>query len=106
MKKVYILSSILTGTFLLASFALAQSIPNYGPTDFKTLFTGIAKVVGDVIGSLGTIMFIVSGIFFATSAGNPQRIETAKKTLLYAVAGMVIGFGASAIVSTVSGWVQ
>jgi NAD/NADP transhydrogenase beta subunit len=46
-------------------------------------------------------MIIVAGIFYLTSAGNPQRIETAKKALIYAIAGIAIGLAATAIVNII-----
>jgi len=104
-KKEIISSVILVGSFCLVHFAFGQSIENYGPSDFSTLFKGIADTVGTMIASVATIMFIVAGIYYLTSAGNPGRIETAKKILIYAIAGIVIGLGAKSIVDMVSGWV-
>jgi len=43
-------------------------------------------------------MIIVAGIFYATSAGNPEGVNKAKAALTYAVIGIVIGLAASGIV--------
>lgn len=40
--------------------------------------------------SLGIIFIIVAGIKFATSSGNPQKFEEAKKTLIYAILGVLV----------------
>jgi NAD/NADP transhydrogenase beta subunit len=46
-------------------------------------------------------MIIVAGILYLISAGNPGRIETAKKALIYAIAGIVISMLATAAVSLI-----
>ena len=54
-----------------------------------------------LIASLGTIMIIVAGIFYLTSAGSPERIGVAKKALIYAIAGIAIGVAATAIANII-----
>jgi len=101
MNKKIICSAIFISLFCFTSFVSAQNIPNplEGVTDFNILLGRIANNVGIVLASLGTIMIVVAGILYLTSAGNPQRIETAKKALIYAVIGIAIGIGASTIAS-------
>ncbi|MCX6724282.1 MAG: TrbC/VirB2 family protein [Candidatus Staskawiczbacteria bacterium] len=114
MKKIYILSLVFVSLFCLASFAclpsdmaLAQgtSIPNPlhggGVDNFGQLLEKIATGVGTLIASLGVIMIIVAGILYLLSAGNPERVGTAKKALFYAILGIVIGLAANAIVAIV-----
>ncbi len=67
------------------------------PTDFPTLLGNIASKAGEIVAVIGTIMIIVAGIFYLTSAGSPERIGVAKKALLYAIVGIVIGLAAKAI---------
>lgn len=108
MKKAYLFLVILVSLFCLASFALAQvTIPNPleggGVNNFGDLLKKIAVGVGTLIATLGTIMIIVSGILYLTSAGSPEKIATAKKALIYAIIGIVIGIAANAIVEIISG---
>jgi len=107
MKKVYILISAVC-LLCLASFISAQSLtaPAEVPTDLKTVFTNIANGVATLITSLGAVMIIVAGILYLTSAGNPAKVETAKKALMYAVAGIVIGLAANVIVEIASDMVS
>jgi len=99
MKKVYISSLVFISLFCLAGFALAIQIPNpLGSTsDFGALLCKIAKAVGGLVATLGTIMLIVAGILYLTSAGSPEKITTAKKALVYAIVGIVIGTIAGAL---------
>ncbi len=51
-----------------------------------------------------TILVIVkASIDFATSDGNPENISKAKKTLIYAVVGLISAESAETIVLTVIG---
>ncbi len=108
MSKKIISLVIFISLSCLANFALAAcgttgGIPNpLGDTcDFTTLLLNIANAVGGLVAALGTIMIIVAGILYLTSAGNPERVGVAKKALVYAIAGIVIGFAARAIVDIV-----
>jgi hypothetical protein len=103
-KKIVYLISIL-GLIAMAGFALAGTTlkdPLGGATP-ESLLKKIATEVGKLITYLGTVMVIVAGIFYLTSAGSPERIGVAKKTLIYAIAGIAVGLGAQAIVEIVSG---
>ena len=73
---------------------------------FYDLFTGIASAVSVLIAALGGVMVVVSGIFFLTSAGSPERIGLAKKALTYSIVGIAIGLGATSIVSAIVGLFQ
>ena len=89
--------------FGLASSAFAQALTNrlaYGDV-CSLLLKGIIPVVAKIIGALGSIMIIVAGIFYLTSAGSPERIGVAKKALIYAIAGIVIAIAAAAIVEVI-----
>lgn len=90
---------------LIEKFTAAVTIPNplNGVDNFCQLLTKIASGVGVFIASLGTIMIIVAGIFYLTSAGSPERIGVAKKALFYAIIGIVIGVAASGIVEIIKG---
>jgi len=103
MKKIVANIVIFVSLFCLAGLISAQTIPNpLGPTDcFNTLLTNIASGVGEVIASLGAIFLIIAGILYLTSAGNPGRMDKAKTALVYAIAGIIIGLAATAIVDVI-----
>jgi hypothetical protein len=43
-------------------------------------------------GIVAVILIIISGITLITSGGDPKKIDQAKKTLTYAIAGLVLIF--------------
>ena len=54
-----------------------------------------------LIGILAVIMLIFGGIKYATSAGDSNKVTSAKNTIMYAVIGLVIAIFAYAIVNFV-----
>lgn len=82
---------------------LAQiTIPNFiSANSFCGLLTTLAQQLGVLIAGIGTIMIIVAGIMFLLSAGSPERMGKAKAALTYAIIGLAIGIGATAIVEAI-----
>lgn len=57
------------------------------------LTPAIVKILDGIIlasGTVAVVFVIVGGINYMTSAGDAAKIEKAKKTILYAVIGLVI----------------
>lgn len=57
------------------------------------------KQIVDALRNIATIVAIIcitlSGFYYMTSNANPERLDKAKKTLLYAAIGLAIVFAAS-----------
>ncbi|NQU78103.1 Ig-like domain-containing protein [Candidatus Falkowbacteria bacterium] len=93
--------------FLLPKIGLAQTYDEgLGQVQEITQFSDqpltitIAKIIRWVLGFLGLIaliLLIYAGFMWMTSAGNPERIEKAKKIMISAVIGMLIIVTAFAI---------
>ena len=63
--------------------------------------TNILQYVFGVIGALALIIILVSAIQFITASGDPQGINKARNTLIYAIIGLVIAISAETIVTFV-----
>ncbi|MFH2105607.1 MAG: MMCAP2_0565 family pilin-like conjugal transfer protein [Parcubacteria group bacterium] len=64
-----------------------------GKTSTRTLPEVIGQIIQWVLGIVGVVllvMFIYGGVLYATSAGNEDKTETAKKVMLYAIIGVII----------------
>lgn len=57
-----------------------------------------------ILGGLAVLMIVVGGIKFATSAGDPSGVSSAKRTILYSVIGLVVAILASGIVALVNSY--
>jgi len=63
------------------------------PAPLSDLEVVFSKVVGVVLGFAGIVFFvllILSGFKFMTAGGDPKALESAKKTLTYAIGGLVV----------------
>ncbi len=105
MKKNFILLIACIGFLGFAYSVLAQlQLPNPlgNVNDFPTLITNIAQYIARLVGVLAVIMFIWAGILFLTSAGNEQRVSSAKKAVLYAVIGLAIALAGTGLIQLVT----
>ncbi len=69
--------------------------------DFLVFGNQIAKTILGLIGSAALLMFIWGGLSFIIAAGNPEKIQSAKRILVNAVIGIVIVLAAWEIVHIV-----
>jgi hypothetical protein len=97
---------IFASSLCLARFASAQevTIPNplQGTDSISELLTDkILPGVAGIVASLSTIMIIIAGILYLTSAGSPEKINTAKKAITYAIVGLVIAIAAGTIATII-----
>ena len=68
------------------------------PNGIQNLIGTIIKAVLGVVGSLALVMFIYGGLLWMTAAGNTERVEKGKKTIVWAVLGLVVIFTSYALV--------
>ena len=65
------------------------------------VIVGIINAVIGISGLIAVVYIVVGGVQYMTSTGDPGKIEKAKKTILYAVIGMIVCVLAFAIVNFV-----
>ena len=65
--------------------------------------TNILKAVIGAAGLVAVIFIVIGGVQYMTSAGDTSKVEKAKKTVLYALIGLIICALAFAIVNWVIG---
>lgn len=63
----------------------------------------VFNIVFTLAGSIATIFIIVGALRYALAAGDPQKLEQAKKTVLYAIVGLVVTVLAFALVNFIIG---
>lgn len=74
--------------------------PGIDPQGAIAEIIAITNLLVTFIGPLLVIVFIGAGIYYVTSFQDESRMETAKKWMMNAVIGLIIVYGAFAIVST------
>lgn len=83
-------------------FGLSQTdfdVPQ--PTVGNGTFTTILQVVFGIMGGVALIIFMLAGLKYITSRGDPAAVAKAKNTILYAVVGLAVAVFAFAIVTFV-----
>lgn len=59
-------------------------------TGLQDIFSNVVSMAIGLAGIVLFIMFVVGGFSYLTAGGNPQAVEGAKKTLTYAIGGLVV----------------
>ena len=119
MKKVFKQALIVLGltSLLLVVFtalggvAGAQLIsPGDAPKDIaggggsiRALVLNIVSFALGFLGLIAVIMIIYGGITYVTAGGAQEKIESAKKIIMYAIVGIIIVLISFALVNTVIG---
>lgn len=102
-KFLFSLASLII-LFAIAGPVFASSTTIENPLNVNSivgLLDKIAATVAGIIGTLGVIMLIIAGVLFVTSAGSPEKVNSAKKAFFYAVMGIAVALAATAIINTV-----
>ena len=93
-RKIILISAIVIslGFFAGSVFAADEKTitlknPLGNVTSFSQIISNITKYISGVIGVLAILMFIIAGILFVISAGEPEKIQRAKKTAIWAAIG-------------------
>ena len=74
-----------------------------GVGDANSLVKNVVNIILWVVGILSVIMMVWGGIKYTTSAGDSNKVTSAKNTIIYAVIGLIIAIMAYAIVNFVIG---
>lgn len=98
MNKIVV--SLILLSILIAP-ALASAQPRVTINSLDQLIEAIKRPIWAVFGLLALICFIVAGILFLTSAGDPDKIKLARTALIWGVVGVVVGILAFSIVSII-----
>ena len=70
------------------------------PASSKNLQHGLEAAFG-IIAVVAVVMVVVGGLQFVLAQGDPQTVVRARKTIIYAVVGLVVAVSADVIVGFV-----
>ncbi len=90
-KKILLFS--LLAIFLMSANVQAALVDVDNPistTDFNELVDNVLDWVLGIAASVALLMLIAGGIMYATAAGSEEKLKSAKKTILYAILGVVV----------------
>jgi uncharacterized metal-binding protein len=71
-------------------------------TQISSFIKSIITILAGLAGMIATGYFVVGGFSYITSSGNPQRLEKAKRTILYSAIGLSITIAAFVLSDIIS----
>lgn len=95
LKKIFTtIGSTATIFFLISLPALAQvKLKNPLKTDDPTQLIGFfIKGIMGIVGSVALLMFVIGGLMWLTSAGNPDKIKKGRDIILWSIIGLIVIF--------------
>ena len=63
----------------------------------ESFIRNIIKVIAGLAGLIATAFFVIGGLGYITSSGNPEHMERSKRTLIWAGVGLAIVIAAFVI---------
>lgn len=102
-RLVSVPATLLSSSLLFAekAFAFGGSVPGAlpGGTDIKAVVLTLLNSALNLLGLLAAVVIVIAGIRLIFSQGDETAKEAAKKTILYAIVGLLIILFAKAIVT-------
>jgi predicted small integral membrane protein len=99
MKKTIILNALFITTLTIASPVLAQTAD---VAKIESFIKNIIQILVTLSGLVAAGFFVMGGLGYITSTGNPESLDRSKKTLVYSGVGLAIVFGAYVLTNIVS----
>ena len=83
--------------------SLSASSVGIPQVDANDVVKGVLNTVYFIAGAAAIIIIIIGGVLYATSEGDPSKVQTAKNAILYAVVGLIVVMMAFVITGFVIG---
>ncbi len=91
MKKLVSYHIVIIIFFSIVSPVFAQSAD---VSKIQTFIQNVIQILVTFSGLIAAVFIVLGGLSYITSSGNPQRLESAKKTIVYSAIGLTISLGA------------
>ena len=77
----------------VSNLASADTIKITNPLNVTTVqdvIAAISNFAWQIALAIAPVMFVIAGFLYITSAGDPKKVDTAKKFFIYTIVGLVI----------------
>ena len=105
-EKTKIFFSLIIIFLAVPAAVWGADLNNLKAADVVQILNNITDFFAALIASLATLMILVAAFMYITSSGDPTKIENAKKTLVWAIVGIVVAFLAYGIVNLVASFLS
>jgi len=86
--------------FLFASPAFASSTEDVAK--IENFAKNIIQILVTLAGLLAAGFFVMGGVNYISSSGNPEKLDRAKKTIIFSAIGLAICIGAFVLTNIIS----
>ncbi len=103
MRRFRILLNVMGGVVLVLILSVAPALAA-GPdiSQIENFGKNVIQVLVTLAGLLAAGFFVMGGINYITSSGNPEHLEKAKKTIIYSGIGLAVAIAAFVLTNVVS----
>ena len=102
-RKITAASTTILTTLPGMVFAKEAKLSTYEGTEIPGFLEMIRTWFLGFAGALAVLFIVIGGIKFITSSGNPKQLESAKKTLTYAIIGLLAVLLSTVILNLIAG---
>ncbi len=99
MRKIIYLQAVLITSLIVVTPAFAASAD---VTKIQTFIQSIVQVLVSLAAAISVGFFVMGGIGYITSSGNPEQLDRSKKTIMYSAVGLAVVLGAFVLSHIVS----
>ena len=117
MKKVFLVIAILLSGFIAINMPVKIyakvadkancpgefTVPGDGEGSLKNSVKKALSAIFGILGIIAAVVIIIAGVQYMISAGDPGKVATAKKAILYAIIGLIVSLSAYAITNFILG---
>lgn len=103
-KKLFLLSSL--AVFLSPSLALARDLDNLKVGDVVDILGNIRDWFAGIVAIVAVAMILWAAFLYMTSAGDDNKITQAKKTLVWAIIGIIVALAAYGIFAMIKSFLE
>jgi hypothetical protein len=79
---------------IISQTALAATASGGDVSNIQTFIKSVITVLTGIAGLIATGFFVVGGIHYIMSSGNPEHMEKAKRTITFSAIGLAITIAA------------
>lgn len=98
---IIIADTAISQVFYRLDFATNQSTnPSVDAARAVKEIVGFTNLIVSIVGPVAVLALLAGGAIYMTSAGNEDKMKQAKRLIMAALAGIILMYGAFAIVST------
>ncbi|HOX41585.1 MAG TPA: pilin [bacterium] len=95
--RPFFVSLLLTLVLVAPAYAAGPDL-----SKIENFAQNVIQVLVIFAGLLATVFFVIGGIGYITSSGNPEHLDKSKKTLMYSSIGLAVAIGAFVLSNVVN----